>query len=434
MRNQISIRYRPQTFEQIVEQEFPVKVLRGSIDRNRLSSSYLFAGPRGSGKTSLARILAKAINCEKGLSSSPCGECKSCTAIESGSSLDYIEIDAASKGGIEDARELIPQSRLSSIGRYRVFVLDEAHMLTTPAQNALLKILEEPPESVIFILASTEPDKLLPTLSSRCLRLYFKSLSSSVAVEFLEYICQQEEIEYEVPALELIVSFYNGALRDIQTFLEAFVASGQPILKSEIDKALGVPSPYQIWKLVKTIEIDTSYSLISECRSLVENYYVSDILSSLLSFYKDVLFVCKGLSDFVSFIDSAILSELSQYQISLNILRVRSIINRIHSLNLKRFSDRQKQIAFEVFLLGLHDTRESDYTTTSSSDFDFHSVLKLVSNSIAFLRLEQSITSATKEGKIKTDNVDLVRKYENQLIQAYNQAGYEISELIIEES
>ena len=215
-------KYRPQSFKDFVGQENIIKTLTNAISKNMVSHAYLFSGPRGTGKATLARLVAKSVNCEnrKEDSFEPCNKCSSCLEIMSGQSMDLIEIDAASHRGIDDIRELKEGIKFSPTkSKYKIFIIDESHQLTKDGSNALLKTLEEPPEHAIFILATTEAHKMIPTIISRCQRFDFKKLNISEIVEKLKKIIKKENIKIEKGGLELIASNSEGAIRDAEGLL-----------------------------------------------------------------------------------------------------------------------------------------------------------------------------------------------------------------------
>lgn len=239
-------KYRPKTFAEVIGQEHIVQTLTNAIVGNMIAHAYLFAGPWGSGKTTLARIFAKAINCEKRKDYEPCNECLSCQEINQGRAIDLIEIDAASNRGIEEIRQLKEGAKFAPTRlKYKVFIIDEAHQLSKDAANALLKILEEPPKHVIFILATTEPQKMIPTIISRCQRFDFYKLTASQIQKKLEFIAKNEKINIEREALELISTNSNGAMRDAEGFLEQVITYAQiqkkeKITKEDVKKILGL--------------------------------------------------------------------------------------------------------------------------------------------------------------------------------------------------
>ena len=236
-------KYRPANFEEVVGQEHIVQAISNGISQERIHQSYIFSGTRGVGKTTLARILAKCLNCLsfENPTSKPCDGCTNCNEIKSGRNLDFLEIDAASKTGIDDMRDLletVPQS--PSSGRYKVYLIDEVHMLSKSSFNALLKTLEEPPSHVVFIFATTNPEKIPKTVQSRCLQLNLKTVGGSTLTNHLQKIIELEDISYDQESIELIASSASGSVRDALTLLDQAIAHGNGILDSNnVNKLLG---------------------------------------------------------------------------------------------------------------------------------------------------------------------------------------------------
>lgn len=232
-------KYRPKTFSEFIGQEHVVKTLTNQILKGMISHAYLFSGPRGSGKTTVARLFAKAINCQKRTGFEPCNQCPSCQEINEGRALDLIEIDAASHRGIDEIRDLkeginFPPTKL----KYKVFIIDESHQLTKEAANALLKTIEEPPSFVIFILATTEIHKMIPTILSRCQRFDFWKLTVPEILKKLEFVCKNEKIEIEKAALELIALNSAGSMRDAESILDQAITFKSGKIKVEDIKDL----------------------------------------------------------------------------------------------------------------------------------------------------------------------------------------------------
>ena len=237
-------KYRPQTFEEVVEQDTIVKILRQALKQNKIAHAYLFAGPKGSGKTTVARIFAKGLNCINGPTDAPCMKCKNCISITNGTNLDVLEIDAASNRGIDEIRDLKEKVYYVPVAsKYKVYIIDEAHMLTMQAFNALLKTLEEPPSNVVFILATTEPDKIPSTIVSRCERFYFKPISAQGLFNKIKDVATQEKVEISDGAALLISKFSSGSLRNALSILDqAITMYGEKIDEDGIRSLLDVPN------------------------------------------------------------------------------------------------------------------------------------------------------------------------------------------------
>src|SRR5210317_1636883 len=220
-------KWRPANFTQMVGQEHVLQALCNALDSNRLHHAYLFSGTRGVGKTTVARIFAKSLNCEQGISSEPCGECSSCQEIDQGRSMDLIEIDAASRTGVDDMRELLENVQYAPTrGRFKVYLIDEVHMLSKHSFNALLKTLEEPPEHIKFLLATTDPQKLPVTALSRCLQFNLKNMPPEQIVGHLENVLQQEMVSFQEPALWLLGRAANGSMRDALSLTDQAIGFG----------------------------------------------------------------------------------------------------------------------------------------------------------------------------------------------------------------
>lgn len=279
-------KWRPQTFETMVGQEHVLRMLINALDNQRLHHAYLFTGTRGVGKTTIARIFAKCLNCEKGISSKPCGECSTCQAIDTGRFVDLLEIDAASRTKVEDTRELLENVHYAPTqGRFKVYLIDEVHMLSTHSFNALLKTLEEPPAHVKFLLATTDPKRLPITILSRCLQFNLKRVPDEQISKHLEFICQSEKIEFDSAALQLIASGGDGSLRDALSLLDQAIAfCHQKISLAETRQMLGHIEQHIILRLLTALAKQDGKQLFAEITHLNEqapDYHL--VLSELLS-------------------------------------------------------------------------------------------------------------------------------------------------------
>ena len=245
-------KWRSQTFSAFVGQEHIVRTLKNALKDGKLAHAYLFTGPRGTGKTTTARLLAKTVNCLNSIDNEPCNECQQCREITAGNSFNVIEIDAASNRGIDSIRELREKVMVPpSTGKYKVYILDEAHMLTVEAFNALLKTLEEPPPHAIFVMATTDVHKMLPTVLSRCQRFDFKRFTLRQIVEHLSFVAEQEQVQLEPGAVDLIARAAAGGMRDALSLLDQAIAySGHVISLTQVQTMLGIADPRAIQKLI----------------------------------------------------------------------------------------------------------------------------------------------------------------------------------------
>lgn len=286
-------KYRPKDFKDVVGQEEIVKTLKNSLRNGRTSHAYLFTGPRGVGKTTLARLMVKGVNClENGITDEPCNKCENCMAINNGTFLDMMEIDAASNRGIDEIRQLKEKINYQPTkGRKKIYIIDEVHMLTKEAFNALLKTLEEPPEHVIFILATTEADKILPTIISRCQRYDFKALSLNEMKKQLNYISREEEIEISDDALEVIYENSGGSLRDAISILErvAITYLNEKITLEKIEIILGMTPATKMELFLDEIK-KRNYSKLIE---ILDDFWNNSTEIEL--FFKDFAKYCKTL-------------------------------------------------------------------------------------------------------------------------------------------
>ena len=283
--------YRPSTFEEVAGQKHIVKTLKNALATNKIAHAYLFCGPRGTGKTSMAKLLAKALNCEEGLGHQ-CNHCSNCLAVSDGSHPDVIEIDAASNNGVDEVRDLIEKVKYSPIkGRYKVYIIDEVHMMTSGAFNALLKTLEEPPAHVVFILATTEAHKVLPTIVSRCQRYDFSKVDDEDIIKRLKEIFAKENITYEEDALKSITTLADGGVRDALSIADQVIAySGSNISEKDVEDLFGLASiEEKVDFLNKINEQNTKYVLEKMNKFIEAGVDIKRLTTDMLDILKDVI-------------------------------------------------------------------------------------------------------------------------------------------------
>ncbi len=287
----LALKYRPSTFDKLIGQETITQTLTHALDQDRLSHAYLFSGLRGSGKTSTARIFAKALLCDNGPSATPCEVCENCTLANENRHIDIIEMDAASSRKIDDIRNLIEQTKYKpNMARFKIFIIDEVHMLTKEAFNALLKTLEEPPSYVKFILATTDPMKLPATILSRTQHFRFKKIQSSEVVKHLSHILNLENIDYEKEALSMLSRAGNGSLRDTLTLLDqAIIFSKKYVDAKSVASMLGILDPELLDNIINAILKNDRELVISFIKEL-ENYESEIVIDELIAFIKERFF------------------------------------------------------------------------------------------------------------------------------------------------
>lgn len=284
-------KWRPNTFSNVVGQEHVLKALINGLDQDRLHHAFLFSGTRGVGKTTLARIFAKSLNCEQGVSSTPCGECQSCQEVDSGRFVDLIEVDAASRTKVDDTRELLDNVQYApSRGRYKVYLIDEVHMLSTSSFNALLKTLEEPPPHVKFLFATTDPQKLPVTILSRCLQFNLRRLDIGQISGHLTTILKSEDIGFEPDALSAIAKAADGSMRDALSLLDQAISHGSGTVKSaEIHDMLGTISQQQLYQLIDALISRDGDAVLRQSQDLsVQGRDFVQVLNDLLSLFQRI--------------------------------------------------------------------------------------------------------------------------------------------------
>ena len=288
-------KYRSKNFDELVGQEAIKQTLENSLKIQKISHAYLFSGPRGTGKTSVARLFAKALNCEKG-NGEICNECSNCRAINEGSHPDVIEIDAASNSGVDEVRELIEKVKYAPIqGKYKVYIIDEVHMMTNSAFNALLKTLEEPPSYVVFILCTTEPYKLLPTILSRCQRYEFKKITDAELKKLITHVLKEEGVSSTNDAINLIVELANGGARDSLSLLDQVISyAGSNIEEEDVIKMFGLVSSQDKIRLLENIKDGNTLKVLKTYDEfIIRNIDLSRLVNELLTLLKDSLVYLK---------------------------------------------------------------------------------------------------------------------------------------------
>lgn len=286
--------YRPSSFEEVVGQQHIVTTLKNAVKQNKIAHAYLFCGPRGTGKTTIAKLLAKAVNCED-QQNAPCNQCRSCLAIQQGNHPDIVEIDAASNNGVDEVRELIEKVKYAPLeGRYKVYIIDEVHMMSSGAFNALLKTLEEPPSHVIFILATTEPQKILPTIISRCQRYDFSKVGQNEIITRVRCVLEQEHIECEDEALRLVAQLADGGMRDALSIMDQCIAYAQNhITAAHVNEIYGITTVSEKIEMLQWIFQHQAQSLLEKIRLLNEKGVdIKRLTSDLIEILKEcVIFI-----------------------------------------------------------------------------------------------------------------------------------------------
>jgi len=347
-------KYRPQTFDDLVGQTHVSRTLKNAVAQNRLAHAYLFVGPRGIGKTSTARILAKALNCVNGPTVTPCGVCDNCREIAAGNSLDVIEIDGASNNSVEDVRQLRDNVRYAPAkGRYKIYLIDEVHMLSPAAFNALLKTLEEPPAHVKFIFATTEPQKVLPTILSRCQRFDLHRIPANLIAQHLQFIAGKEKITLEPAAAHAIARGAEGGLRDAESMLDQLVAfCGETIAEADVLNVFGFTSEQTVVDL-------TGHVLRSETAGALELLYqqcesgkdMMRLMSDLIAYLRDLL-VFKAKPDALSEdIDSDLQKSLAAHAELITTDRLLELIDQFAAAEGRMKWAPNKKLHFEVALI-----------------------------------------------------------------------------------
>ncbi len=394
--------YRPSTFDEVAGQTHIVKTLKNALATNKIAHAYLFTGPRGTGKTTMAKLFAKALNCDEGIGHQ-CNECKNCKAILDGSHPDVLEIDAASNRGINEIKDLIEKVKYSTIlGRYKVYIIDEVHMMTPEAFNALLKTLEEPPEHVIFILATTEPHKILPTILSRCQRYDFTKVSDDDIRERLKIVLEKEGISYNKEAIDTIISLADGGMRDALSILDQVLAySGNTLNEEDVLSIFSLESKEEKINLIKDIANGEVGNVLSKLNHYIQKGTdVKRLSNDLLVIFKDVLiYSLTYRRDLFQFVDEESAKEIASIvssddlvemiDILLNALKEYKNVNDINPL-------------FEVTLLKLTRKKNRQDKPVTNTQLENN---KIIENSVK--RVENT-AKPIEISKSKTNEEDFV--------------------------
>ncbi len=356
-------KYRPNNLDELVGQKFISITLKQALLTKKIAPAYLFNGPRGTGKTSSARIFAKSLNCQAfdQPTISPCCKCDLCRQITDGNALDIIEIDAASNTGVENIREIIERARFAPTqARWKVYVIDECHMLSTAASNALLKTIEEPPSRVVFILATTNPERVLNTIKSRCQKFDFRRISPSDIFQHLSEIAEKESIKYEVQALKMIAKRSNGGMRDAQSLLEQLNLLPEGITINNIQNLLGEVPESELTNLIKSLVENNPESLIDTCNKLYDaGNEPLQIIIGLLNITRDLLLHTTNnkYSD-LYYTSDEFRDELDQISKTINKSTIINWHNNLRNIEYQIKSSDNPRLWFEIHLTGLLDSQE----------------------------------------------------------------------------
>ncbi len=358
-------KYRPRNLDQLVGQEFISITLKQALISQKIAPAYLFNGPRGTGKTSSARIFAKSLNCLsfEQPTANPCGKCELCKQIADGNALDIIEIDAASNTGVENIREIIDRARFAPTqARWKVYVIDECHMLSTAASNALLKTIEEPPERVVFILATTNPERVINTIQSRCQKFDFKRVSSNAIFHNLSEIANKESIKFEDQALKLIAKRSNGGMRDAQSLLDQLSLLPNGVTTTNVQNLLGEVSENDLTNLINGLINNDPESLLISCNDLYNaGNEPHEILVGLLNITRDLLLktLNNNYSD-IFYTSIEFQNELNKFSNNISKTRIIDWHNKLKNVDYQIKTSDNPRLWLEIHLTSLIENNDKE--------------------------------------------------------------------------
>ncbi len=406
-------KYRPSNFSEVVGQQYIIATLQNAIKNNKLAHAYLFCGPRGTGKTTIAKILAKTVNCqEEDPTKRPCCHCASCLDIQNSASPDVIEMDAASNNGVDEARDLVEKVKYAPMnGRYKVYIIDEVHMMTVNAFNALLKTIEEPPEYCIFILATTEPHKVLPTIISRCQRFDFKKIAAPVIVGNLRNICEKENVKCDEDALKLIASLADGGMRDALSILDQCIAYKEnDITAIDVSNVYGVATLQEKMDLFKEIKEQETEKIVKKVNEIAEKGIdISRLTNDLINIAKEaVIYSHSKNADILEVIDEDTAGQLLRMYSSSKLL---NFIDLLVETQAKYKEATSALTYFEVCLLKMME-----------ESVDKPTVQKEVI-------VERKVTTETNTANEMSSNLEYVDYSDEQYFEILTKANKKIKEI-----